>query len=555
MIPRTVRPVLVYFLSLVLEGCAASTTFVNASSAPDTIYWGGNVLTINDEVPVAEAFAVREDRFVAVGENSAIRALAGPNTRIVDLAGKTVVPGFSDSHDHLWNSARWQYRGVDMIGVQSWREMAARLRPVIAKAKPGQAVFTTLGWELSKAPGLAKLDELSPDVPLVLVRSRQGKGFVNSAALRSLGITKENPYFEGTKVPVDSSGEPTGEPPGYPYSLRMMLALTPKMSPAIESEVILKAMAARNALGITSTRELSVWPEGVAAFRRMRREGRMTLRMSLGVEYPDQEKTAEYLATLPHPQRGDPWLMVDTAAEEPWPPGSTTLAAFTTYARKARGLGFRLAPHVSADRSRKISYDVATDDTLKAYETLDQEKPLAGERWFLEHVPFSTPDEIGRMARLGLIVSVQYAGYAGPNDVNLPADRLENVNPVGSLLAHGLTVIAGSDFTSPTVEEAQPNNPMIPFFFYVTRMTKSGQLVGPDQRIDRLTALKLFTANAAYATFQENQRGQIKSGMLADFVILNQDLMKVPENQILQTHPLATFVGGRLVYAARRSGF
>jgi predicted amidohydrolase YtcJ len=192
---------------------------------------------------------------------------------------------------------------------------------------------------------------------------------------------------------------------------------------------------------------------------------------------------------------------------------------------------------------------------LAAYEAVDREHKLNGKRWYIEHVPFATPDQIARMAKLGTVVSVQFQGYEPPSPAPLPPERMAEENPIRSLVDHKLVVIGGSDYTSPTAEEKAPNNPMIPFYFYVTRKTKAGALLAPDQKISREEALKIFTVNPAYATFQEKTKGRIKSGMLADFVILNQDLMTVPDDQILATKPEATFVGGREVYAASGASF
>jgi predicted amidohydrolase YtcJ len=520
---------------------------------PDAIYHHGKIVTVNGRSEVAEAFAVSGDRFVAIGRDTAILALAGTRTRVVDLGGATVIPGLADSHDHLWNSAKFEFRGVDMIGVTSLAQMQERLRAAVAKAKPGDTVFTTLGWSVRPAPTRADLDAVSTQIPVAVIGSRHASGVVNSAALQRLGISKANPFFQGVKVPVDKAGEPTGSPPGYPTSVGMMDALLPPLTPAAQDAMIKKGMAERNALGITSTRELAVWPQAVAGLQRMRREGKLTLRMALGLEFPQQAETAKHLAVLPPPRRDDAWLFLDSAGEEPWTPGTTSPADYTALVLEERRLGWRPAPHVSADLARGASYDDATDQTLAAYEAVDHDNPLSGQRWYIEHVPFATPAQIERMARLGLVVSAQYQGYEGVG--SMPPERMQLENPMRELLDHGIVVIAGSDYTSPTAEEHEPNNPMIPFYFYVTRRTHSGTTLSPTEKISREEALRVFTVNAARATFQEKVRGQIAPGMLADFVILNQDLMTVPDDEILTTRPLATFVGGRKVYAATGAAF
>ncbi len=175
---------------------------------------------------------------------------------------------------------------------------------------------------------------------------------------------------------------------------------------------------------------------------------------------------------------------------------------------------------------------------------------MNGQRWYMEHVSFATPAEMERMARLGVIVSVQDAGYEPPAAAPLPPERMAHQNPIRGFIDHKIVVIGGSDYTSPDADEREPNNPMIPFYFYVTRKTKSGEILTPSEKISREEALRIFTVNPAYATFQEKIKGQIAAGMFADFVILNQDLMTVPDEKILATRPLATFIGGRKVFSA-----
>jgi predicted amidohydrolase YtcJ len=542
-------------VATLLCGGVAVGQRAQTARAPDAIYHHGKVVTLDGASDIAEAFTVSGDRFVAVGQNASILALADKRTRVVDLGGATVIPGLTDSHDHLWNSAQFEFRGVDMIGVATLSEMQARLRAAVAQAKPGETVFTTLGWRVRPTPTRQDLDAVSAEIPIAVIGSRHASGVVNSAALKRLGISRANPNFKGVKVPVDKDGEPTGVQAGYPASLQLVDALLPQLSQKARDEMIRKAMAERNALGITSTRELALWPAGVAALQSMRREGKLTLRMAIGVEFPEQSETARHLAALPTVRRDDPWLFLDSAGEEPWTPGTLPLDQYSAILREERRRGWRAAPHVSADTARGTSYDDATDQTLAAYEAVSQEGSLIGQRWYLEHVSFATPTEMERMARLGVIVSVQDAGYEPPTTAPLPPERMAHQNPIRGFIDHKIVVIGGSDYTTPTADEREPNNPMIPFYFYVTRKTRSGAILTPSEKISRDEALRIFTVNAAYATFQEKAKGQIAPGMLADFVILNQDLMTVPDEKILATRPLATFVGGRRVYAAPGRSF
>jgi predicted amidohydrolase YtcJ len=535
--------------TILLAGAPASAS----APAPDAIFFNGKVVTVDPGFNIRQAFAVRGDRFVAVGSDARIRALAGKRTKSIDLHGATVVPGLTDAHDHLWNSAKFLHRGVDLLGVTTMDQMRDRLAAAVAVAKPGEVVFTTSGWSSGWMQGLnptrALLDQISADVPIVVIRNRRGMAMMNSAALRKLGVTKDNPYFMGIKMPLDKQGEVVGAPPAYPASLLMVEALIPPMTPAQEDDAILQEMARRNALGITNVRDLTLWPQGVRALQHVRAENKMTVRIAMGLEWPDRDNTARHLAEMPPPDRRDPWLFLDSVGEEPFPPRIDTVAQFSDLLRTENQLGWRPSAHLGADPSRGLSDDDVLEAGLTAYEATDHDRPIKGKRWYVEHAPFATPTQIERMAKLGVVVSTQDAGYESAPDP-LPEDRMAHENPIRSFMDHGLVVIGGSDTRGPDDADMTPNNPMTDFYFYVTRKSKDGRVRSPSEQIGRPQALRIFTSNAAYATFQDKINGSIEVGKLADFVVLNQDLLTVPDERILDTHPLATFVGAKLVYAA-----
>ena len=546
------RYLLIFVGMLAATGAASGQT----EKPPDAIYFNGKVVTVDSNFTVAQAFAVRDGEFLAVGSTGKVRALAAKSTRQVDLKGATVIPGLSDNHDHLWDATKYLRQGVDMVGVTSLAEMQTRLRAAVANAKPGDVVFTTTGWAIRPAPTRKDIDAVSADVPIVVVGSRRGTGALNSAAFKLAGITKENPTFEGVKVRTDDSGELAGNPPPYPQAILLMDKLLPSWTPEAQEDMIAQGMRERNALGITSIRELQVWPEAVASYYRLWRQNKLTLRVALGIEFPDQANTGRHLEELgigvPF---GDRWLRMDSVGEEPWTPGTMAAKPWTDLVLTMNRLGWRPAPHVFADPARGTGPDEAANNTLDAYEAADRQSSIKDKRWYLEHVPFATPEQMERMAKLGVIVSVQDTGYNQGFPIQLPKERFEHENPVREFLDHKLVVIGGSDYGGPNPIEKEPNNPMIPFYFYVTRKSRTGETVGGDEKISREEALRIFTVNPAFATFEEKVKGSIAPGMLADFVVLNQDIMTVPDEKILDTRPLATFIGGRTVYAAEHSKF
>src|SRR5215813_393321 len=207
---KTLTTGLLVLLSMLVAKSSIAQQGINAP--PDAIFYNGKIITVDSGFTIAQAFAVRGEQYVAVGTDPAIRALAGANTRLVDLRGSAVIPGLTDNHDHLYNSAKVM-RGIDLVGATSTAEVVRRLRDGFAKSKPAETVFGSIGW---RAPlTRTDLDQVSTDVPIVALRGRRGTAVMNSAALKKAGIAKDMPSYMGKEVPKDRNGELTGELPDY----------------------------------------------------------------------------------------------------------------------------------------------------------------------------------------------------------------------------------------------------------------------------------------------------------------------------------------------------
>jgi predicted amidohydrolase YtcJ len=311
---KTLTTALLVLLLLVAESSIAQQ---GINAPPDTIFYNGKIVTVDSDFTIHQAFAVRSDLYVAVGTNAAIRALEGENTRLVDLRGSAVIPGLSDNHDHLYNSEKVM-RGIDLVGATSTAEVLRRFRDGLAKARAGETVFGSVGW---RAP-LTKndLDQISIDVPIVALRGRRGAAVMNSAALKKAGIAKEMQSYMGREIPKDSGGELTGELPDFPAGLYAIDKVVPLPTSDEEDQMIAAGQKQRNALGITSTRDLSNWPPGMRAFVRMWRQGRLTVRVIMGLELPDASDPAGLVRQQGvTPGFGDHWLRIDSAGEQPPP--------------------------------------------------------------------------------------------------------------------------------------------------------------------------------------------------------------------------------------------
>jgi predicted amidohydrolase YtcJ len=536
-------------VSSVVLMSAASYGQQNPAAPPDAIFVNGKVITVDAGFSTQQAFAVKGETFVAVGTNERIRALASRATRVIDLRGAAVIPGLTDNHDHVHDSAKIMLRGVSLDGATSLSDALGRIRQAVATARPGETVFTNV---LRLPPGQAgptkgDLDQISIDVPIVVMRGRRGGSLLNSAALKLAGITRDTASFAGVPMPTDANGELTGASPAYPAGMTLVEKLLPAMTDAEEEAVLLKAIQQRHALGLTSVRDLSLFPGAMRVYFRLWQKGQLTLRVSMGLDLPDAAHVDDALRVWGVGSGfGDAWLRLDSVSEDPYPL-VTDARTFKEVALAANKYGWRLSPHIDGDESLNAA--------LEAFEAADRASSIKEKRWVLEHVPLATPEQMDRMVKLGVVISSQYAAYAanlGPATAAVGRARAERQPPMRELLDHHLVVSAGSDFLGGA---GSLDNPFVPIYFYVTRKTRNGEVIGPEQKISRQEALRVSTINYAYTTFEEKLKGSIEPGKLADFLILSEDILSVPDEQILSIHPLATYVGGRKVFAAPGGGF
>jgi predicted amidohydrolase YtcJ len=538
----------------------------DAGRAPDQIFYNGKIATVDSSNSIQEAFAVRGDRLLAVGGNKEIQALKGPRTRMVDLRGQTVIPGLQDNHIHPYRYVTTILRGVDLTGVRSLAEISDRILQAAQKARPGQTIYATGRWRETdiaekRGPTRQELDALVPGNP-VLILPRGSDAYLNTAALKAARIDRNTKALGGEpgSVPKDANAEPTG------VIVDSVAILAARLVPVEDlRELTLKTFRDLNALGFTSIREPGLPPEIMRLYSSLHRDGQLTLRIAMGRDLgPGEADDVEEIVRPLGREDGsrDEWLRYDSLGEFSvdggWreqvtstvktPGGQTETVTANLSAEKFRKavivmnrLGWRPAPHVNADD--------ALDLVLDGYEAADREKSIRDKRWVLEHATMIRPDQMERSARLGVVISAQFQPYRGGANLMesmaryIGKRRVENMVPMRDMLDRGLIVSAGSDWGAGTT-----NNPFVPFYFNVTRKTEEGLVIGAAQRISRTEALRVSTINNAYLTYEEKIKGSIEPGKLADFVILSQDILTVPEEQIRSTQPLATYVGGQKVF-------
>ncbi len=544
-------------ITLLLFGFAA----LAAAQAPETIYFNGKIITVDPRFTLAEAIAIGHGRFTAVGKNSEIRSLAGPSTRVVDLHGKTVVPGFEDSHLHSAGGGP----GIDLSNARSFDDIFARIRERVQRSKPGDVLVSNSDWheaqlQEQRLPLRRDLDRVSPGNPVVLVRG--GHEFIlNSLALAKWHVDKATVSPEGGQISRYPDGEPNGELIDRARSLVSLPQTRLTIDQQIESwsEQFRKLHAA----GLTSIRQPGISLEQYHMFQEMKRRGLLTMRVTALVSAPPNPDAAKVRAFLESsgvgPDEGDEQLkiagmklIVDGGFEGGWmrepyeePYGKDgtfhglqlmPLDRFTEIVKELNRLGWRVGTHAVGD--------AAIGQVLAGYEAANREKTIKGRRWAIEHGFLPREEDFQRINALGVFVTVQDHLYlAGPSLVHYwGAARAARVTPVRAYLDHGVEVAAGTD--APVV----PFPPLWTMFHFVTRETIGGRVLGPDQKITREEALRIATMGNARLTFEEQIKGSIEAGKLADFVVLDEDIMTVDAKRIEQMKVLMTVVGGNAVF-------
>jgi predicted amidohydrolase YtcJ len=548
-----VRPLLLALIAIAALG---------AQQPPpaDTILVNGHIVTVDARFSTAQAVAIANGRFAAVGSNADIRTLAGPNTTTIDLHGQTVIPGLADDHLHDAGGGP----GVDLSRARSLSEVLAAIAARVAASRPGEVITTNSDWHEAqlkehRLPYRRDLDTVAPDNPVVVVRGGH-EYILNSAALARWHIVKETPQQPGGRITRDAAGELNGELIDRAKTLVQL-----PQAPPITIEALIDQHKKLNAAGLTSIRYPGASIEQYRLLEEMKRRGLLTIRVSqlMRVGADTAGRMREAVAAL-HvtPDEGDEWvrvggmkLAVDGGFEggwmrqpyaEPWGEGGSFAgvntmkqAPYTEVVKELNRLGWRVATHAVGD--------AAIDEVLAAYEAADADRSIAGRRWTIEHGFIPQPDQFPRMKKLRLVISAQDHLYlAGPSLVSYwgPA-RAARTTPMRTYLDQGFIVAGGTD------SAVVPYPPLWVIYHFVSRDTISGGVMGANERISRKEALQVATINNAYLTFEEALKGSIEPGKLADLVVLPEDILTCPEKHIEQMTVEFTMVGGKIVYRRR----
>ncbi len=542
------------------SGCGDADVAVG--EAPNSIYINGKIITVDDNFSFAEALAILGDKFVAVGSNEEISGLAGPQTKVIDLNGLTVIPGMTDNHLHSAGGGP----GVDLSRARSLNEVLTLIADRIAETPEGEIVITNGDWHEAqlmeqRLPLRWDLDTVAPKHPVVVIRG--GHEFIlNSAALEKWHISKETPVPEGGRISRYSNGDLNGE---IVDAAKRYVTLPPRPQKSLDERVQsqVNEYAMLHAVGLTGVRHPGGTIEQYKLRKELQRRGLLTMRVTQLLSVDRNGESADIVRAVKgwdiEPDDGDAMLRiggiklgVDGGFEggfmrepyaEPWGQGGTFYGLQTVSQKRyneivqtLNRIGWRVFTHAVGD--------AAIDQVLAGYEAANAEESIVGDRWGIEHGFIAQPDHFERMNALGLYVSVQNHLYlAGPSLAKYwGTERAGWTTPVKAYLDADVPVSGGTD--SPVI----PYPPVWVIYHFVTRDTISGGVMGADQRISREDALRLVTRNYAYLTFEEDVKGTIEPGRFADMVVLEQDIMTIPEKEIQDLNVLLTVVGGKVVY-------
>lgn len=547
-------------LTLCLAGCAplALDAERNAQhNAPELIVVNAKVVTVDDQASIAQAFAVRDGRFLAVGDNAQIRAMAGAATRIIDAQGRTVTPGLNDGHIHMVRAGFWWKYEARLDETQSLAEILDIIKTRAQQTPRGTWILTLGGWHHSqikerRMPTRAELDAVAPDHP-VYVQALREVGQMNSMAMKLSGITASMPLPPGVSIGKDAAGQFDGVIRGFAGQTLAERSF-PQQSFEDKVEGLRLVMRDFNAAGLTSTGE--TFGIGVAEsdyqvlYELWRRRG-MSVRV--GAHFPTMNfEHAQRWLDYPAAGFGDDMLLLNGLGE------GVLNAMGDGYIPKQ----FPIAPEAKAELQKivaagarnQVSFQFhATIETtmnamLDALEAAHAQTPIDKLRINFLHAEQITPSIIARMKKLGMGVQMQNRQSLGSELMKANwGERANDIPPVKTVINSGLPFAGGTDGTT-----SSSYRPFISIGWLVSGKNWRGDLVRPTERLTREQALRAYTRGSAWFTWEENRKGAITPGMLADFIVLDRDYLTVNEDDIRFIKPVLTAVGGKVVYDAAR---
>lgn len=549
---------LIFFVLLSLAISASA----QSKPAADLIITNAKIWTVDKTRPQAESLAVLRDRIVAVGNSTEVDAWHGPQTKVIDAQGKLLLPGFNDAHVHFVDGGD-HLQSVQLKDAATPQEFAHRIEER-AKITPKGEWITGGDWDEQKwspadLPTKELVDPVTPETPVWVNRYDGHESLANSVTLRLANITSKTPDPPGGQIVHDAQGNPTGILRDAAQDL--VGKVMPAMSREHRMRSIRRALEHAASLGVTSVQDMNPTYDDVKAYSELAEQGALTTRIYVApmeTGWRDQAKIGvrhgfgtAYFRMGAVKGYADGSLGSETAyffdpyTDAPQSHGLLSdemhpVSAMRQRLQGADAAGLQLCIHAIGDRAISM--------TLDMFEQIEKANGKRDRRWRIEHSQHMAAKDFARYARLGVIASVQ--PYHAIDDgrwaeKRIGPDRIKRTYAFRTFLEHGVKLAFGTDWS------VAPLNPMWGIYAAVTRATLDGKNPNgwvPEEKLSVAESVEAYTMGSAYAEFQEKEKGSITAGKLADFVVLSDDIFKIPLTAIKDVKVEATFVGGKVVY-------
>jgi predicted amidohydrolase YtcJ len=553
-----------YFLQVVVALAFALCASAQTNPAADLIIQNARVWTVDPSQPEAQAVAILGDRIVAVGSSQQVGLWRGPDTRLVDADGRRLMPGFNDAHVHFVDGGS-QLDNVELNDATSPQEFARRIRERAAKTATGSWLlggdWDETKWSPAELPTKELIDAATPNTPVAVNRYDGHMVLANSLALKLADITAQTPDPDGGVIVRDKNGNPTGALKDAAQD--MLFKAIPPLTHDQRRHAIERALEHAASLGVTSVQNMNPDYADIAVYNELLNEGKLTTRIyaaPLITQVDDQVKIGIRRAF------GGPYLRIGAVkAYADGSLGSATAYFFEPFSDQPgnRGILSDEMHPISLMRDRMMRADAAglqicahaigdagISAMLDIYAEIEKQHGGRDRRWRIEHAQHMAAKDFDRLAQLHVIASVQ--PYHAIDDGRwaerrIGHDRATRTYAFRTFLDHGVRLALGTDWS------VAPLNPMLTLYAATTRATLDGKNPNgwfPEQKLTIKEVIEAYTMGSAYAEFQENEKGSITPGKLADMVLLSGDILNIDPGKIRDVKVLKTWVGGKLSYDA-----
>ncbi|MDA4123586.1 MAG: amidohydrolase [Thaumarchaeota archaeon] len=540
---------------------------MQSDRAADTVIFNGRIATQDSRRSFATAVAVKNGRFIAVGDNSEALDYKGPETKIIDVKGRTVVPGLSDSHTHFIREGLNYNLELRWDGLRSLAEAMRRFREQAQRTPASQWVRVIGGWsefhfEERRVPSPEELTLAAPSTPAFITHYYHD-AILNRAALEAIGYGKDTPAPIGGEIQRDGEGNPTGLLIARSNALIIYsnLAKAPKLGYADQVNSTLQYMRELNRLGLTSVIDggggSQFYPQDYSVIGELARNGQLTVRTAYNLmpqRAGHELEDFELWSKMTKPGEGDDFYRMNGAGESL----VASAADFENFMEPRPVLPPTMEKELGDVASLLVknrwpfqlhaTYDESISRFLDVFEEVNDKTPFAGLRWFFVHAETISDRNIERVRKLGGGIGVQdRMAFQGEHFMERYGEEMTRRSPpVARMIEMGIPVGGGSDAT-----RVSRYDPWVVIYWLVTGKTVGGtQLYPSANRLSRMEALRLITANNAWFSNEESKKGSIEVGKLADLAVLSLDYFEVPEEEIKDIESMLTVVGGKAVYAA-----